>query len=261
MAFETIRYEVNDGIATVTMNRPEKLNAFNGAMVDELFQVVEEVYERDEIRVLILTGAGRAFSSGADYEWFNFEEWGPVIRTRARRLTHRLFDDLEYLEKPVIAAINGTCAGGGLELALSCDLRIAAGSARLGFPEVNAGIIPGSGGCSRLFHVVGIGRAKELILMGELISAERAETFGLVNLVVPPDALMPKAREMAETLIRKGPLAIGLAKHVINAALGVDPATGRVLERLGSSLLIGSDDAREGAQAFREKRPPRFQGR
>lgn len=261
MAFETIRYEVNDGIATVTMNRPEKLNAFNGTMVHELFQVLEEVYERDEVRVLILTGAGRAFSSGADYEWFNFEEWGPVLRTRARRLTHRLFDDLEYLEKPVIAAINGTCAGGGLELALSCDLRIAAEDARLGFPEVNAGIIPGSGGCSRLFHVVGLGRAKELILLGELISAQRAETIGLVNSVVPADALMAKAREVAGTLIKKGPLAIGLAKHVTHAALGVDPNTGRVLERLGASLVVQSEDAREGARAFREKRPPRFKGR
>ncbi len=261
MAFETIRYEVQSGVATVTMNRPEKLNAFNGAMVDELSRVVEEVEGRDEVRVLILTGAGRAFSSGADYEWFNFEEWGRVIRAKARRLTHRLFDDLEYLEKPVIAAINGTCAGGGLELALSCDLRIASDSARLGVPEVNVGIIPGSGGCSRLFHVVGTGRAKELILLGELISAQRAEAIGLVNFVVPADGLMAKAREVAETLISKGPLAIGLAKHITHAALGVDPSTGRVLERLGASLVVMSEDAREGARAFREKRPPRFQGR
>jgi enoyl-CoA hydratase/carnithine racemase len=248
-------------MATVTMNRPEKLNAFNGTMVAELSQVLEEAEGRDEIRALILTGAGRAFSSGADYEWFNFEEWSPVIRTRARRLTHRFFDDLEYLEKPVIAAINGTCAGGGLELALACDLRVAAEQARFGFPEVNAGIIPGSGGCSRLFHVVGLGRAKELILLGELIGAPRAEAIGLVNFVVPADGLMAKAREVAATLIKKGPLAVGLAKHVTHAALGVDPNTGRVLERLGTSLLLTSEDAREGARAFREKRPPRFKGR
>ena len=261
MAFETIHYEVNDGVARVTMNRPEKLNAFNGTMIDELAHVVAEVEEREEIRALILTGAGRAFSSGADYDWFSVEEWASTIRSKARRQAHRLFDDLEYLEKPVIAAINGTCAGGGLELALSCDLRIAAEGARLGFPEVNAGIIPGSGGCSRLFHAVGVGRAKELVLLGEMISAERAEAIGLVNLVVPGGELLGKAREVATTLLKKGPLAVGLAKHVMNAALGVDPGTGRVLERLGASLVVGSEDAREGARAFREKRAPRFRGR
>jgi len=258
MGYTTILYEVADGVATITMNRPQKLNAFDGTMIDEISRAINEVYERDDIRVLVFTGAGRAFSPGADFHWFNFDEWEASIRSKARRITHRLFDDLEYLEKPVIAAINGTCAGGGLELALSCDLRIAAGSARLGFPEVSAGIIPGSGGCSRLIHVVGVGRAKELVLTGELISAEKAEAIGLVNAVVPDDALSGKVRELAATLIKKGPLALGMAKHVMNAALGVDPHTGRILERLGTSVLLKTEDSREGVRALKENRAPRW---
>lgn len=261
MAYETILYDVTGGVATITMNRPNKLNAFNGTMLQEMSAALEEVIRRDDIRVLVLTGAGRAFSPGADFEWFNLEEWAPVIRDRPRRVTHRFFDDLEYLEKPVIAAINGTCAGGGLELALSCDLRIAAEGARFGLPEVNAGIIPGSGGCSRLIEVVGIGRAKELALLGELIGAEKALAIGLANFVVPATELQAKVREVADTLIRKGPLAVGMAKHIINTARGVDPATARVLERLGQSVLVQSEDAREGVRAFREKRPPRWKGR
>ena len=261
MAYETIQYELKDGVATITLNRPQKLNAFDGTMIDELCRVIDDVYEREDVRVLVVTGAGRAFSSGADFDWFNFDEWEASIRSRARRITHRLFDDIEYLEKPVIAAINGTCAGGGLELALSCDLRIAADGARFGFPEVNAGIIPGSGGCSRLIRVVGLGRAKELVFTGELISAQKAEAIGLVNAVVPGEELMAKSRELAATLMKKGPLAIGMAKHVINASLGVDPNTGRILERLGTSVVLKTEDSREGARAFKEKRPPRWKGK
>ena len=261
VGYTSILYDVADGVATLTMNRPQKLNAFDGAMIDEISRAISEVDERDDIRVLILTGAGRAFSSGADFTWFNFEEWQASIRSKARRTTHRFFEDLEYLEKPVIAAINGTCAGGGLELALSCDLRIAAAGARFGFPEVNAGIIPGSGGCSRLIHLVGVGRAKELVLTGEMISAEKAEAISLVNAVVPDDTLTGKVHELAATLIRKGPLALGMAKHVMNAALGVDPHTGRILERLGTSVLLRTEDSREGARAFKEKRAPRWKGK
>ncbi len=261
MAFTTIVYEVNDNVATITMNRPEKLNAFNGTMLEEMSQVLDDVYERADIRVLVITGAGRAFSAGADFEWFDMAKFAPLMRVTPRRVTHRLFDELEYLEKPVIAAINGTCAGGGLELALSCDLRIAAESARFGLPEVNAGIMPGSGGCSRLIEVVGVGRAKELAMTGDLISAQKAEAINLVTAVVPAQELMPKVRETAATLIKKAPLAVGMVKHIINTARGVDPATGRILERLGGSVVVNTEDAREGVRAFREKRPPRWTGR
>lgn len=261
MAYETILYDVQDSVATITMNRPEKLNAFNGTMLEEMSRVLDEVYERADIRVLVITGAGRAFSPGADFGWFDMAKFAPLMRVTPRRVTHRFFDELEYLEKPVIAAINGTCAGGGLELALSCDLRIAADSARFGLPEVNAGIMPGSGGCCRLIEVVGVGRAKELAMTGELISAQKAEAINLVNAVVPAQELMPKVREMAATLIKKAPLAVGMVKHIINTARGVDPTTGRILERLGGSVLVNTEDAREGVRAFKEKRPPRWTGR
>jgi len=261
MAYETILYDVQDGVATITMNRPEKLNAFNGTMLQEMSRVLDEVYERADIRVLVFTGAGRAFSPGADFEWFDMAKFAPLMRVTPRRVTHRFFDELEFLEKPVIAAINGTCAGGGLELALSCDLRIAADSARFGLPEVNAGIMPGSGGCCRLIEVVGVGRAKELAMTGELISAQKAEAINLVNAVVPAQELMAKVREVAAGLIKKAPLAVGMVKHIINTARGVDPTTGRILERLGGSVLINTEDAKEGVRAFKEKRPPRWTGR
>jgi enoyl-CoA hydratase/carnithine racemase len=261
MAFQTVLYDVKDGVATLTMNRPEKLNAFNGTMLEELTRALDEIYERADIRVVVLTGAGRAFSAGADFEWFDMEKFAPLMRVIPRRVSHRFFDDLEFLEKPVIAAINGTCAGGGLELALACDLRIAADSARFGLPEVNAGIMPGSGGCCRLIEVVGVGRAKELAMLGELISAQKAEAINLVNMVVPAQELMAKVHEVAASLIKKAPLAVGLVKHIINTARGVDPATGRILERLGGSILVNTEDAREGVRAFKEKRPPRWTGR
>lgn len=261
MGFTTIVYEVAEGVATLTMSRPEKLNAFDGTMLEEMTRALDDVYARDDIRVLVLTGAGRAFSPGADLNWFKMEEFAPKMRVIPRRLTHRLFDDLEHLEKPVLAAINGTCAGGGLELALSCDLRIAADTARLGLPEVNAGIMPGSGGCSRLIEVVGLGRAKQLAMLGELITAREAEAMNLVNWVVPAAELAAKTRELAETFKRKAPLAVGMVKHVLNTARGQDPATGRILERLGGSVLVATEDAREGVRAFKEKRPPRWSGR
>ncbi len=261
MGFSTILWDVTDGVATLTMNRPEKLNAFDGTMIEEMTRAVDEVYQRPDIGTLIITGAGRAFSPGADFGWFKMEEFAPVMRAFPRRVTHRFFDELEYLEKPVIAAINGACAGGGLELALSCDLRIAADTARFGLPEVNAGIIPGSGGCCRLAEIVGLGRAKELAMLGELITAQKAEAINLVNWVVPAAEVMTKAREVAAAFKRKGPLAVGMVKHVMNSARGQDPTTGRILERLGSSVLVVSEDAREGVRAFHEKRPPRWTGR
>ena len=167
----------------------------------------------------------------------------------------------EDLEKPVLAAINGLCVGGGLELALSCDLRIASEEARFGFPEVNAGIIPASGGCSRLARLVGVGQAKEMVLTGELIPAAEAKQAGLINAVVPAAELMTKTMDYAEKILLRGPLAVGMAKQIINTALSVDAATGRALERLGQSILLQTADAAEGFRAFREKRRPKFTGK
>ena len=260
MTLEKIGLEISDQIATVTFRNPNKLNAWDGQMLTELKAVVEDLAGREEVRVVIFTGEGRAFSVGADMNWFTPDPLTHRFRLQARS-AHDFFDSLEALEKPILAAINGLCVGGGLELALSCDLRVAAEEARFGFPEVNAGIIPGSGGCSRLAHLVGVGAAKELILTGELIPASEAKQIGLVNAVVPADQLTAKARQYAEKILQRGPLAVGMAKQIINTALSVDAATGRTLERLAQSILLKTEDAEEGFRAFREKRPPKFSGK
>ncbi len=260
MPFEKIALEVSHGIATLTFHNPDKLNAWDGQMLEELQAAFDSMAREDEIRVAILTGEGRAFSVGADLNWFTPDPLTHRFRIQARH-AHDFFDAIEDLEKPVLAAINGTCVGGGLELALSCDLRVAADGARFGFPEVNAGIIPGSGGCSRLARLVGVGQAKELVLTGELISAADAKQIGLVNAVVPADQVMARTKDYAAKIMKRGPLAVGMAKQIINTALSVDAATGRALERLGQSILLKTEDAQEGFQAFREKRPPKFTGR
>ncbi len=262
--YEFVEYEAAGGIATATLRRPEKLNAFHDGMLRELGEIVAEVRARDDIRVLMLTGAGRAFCAGADFGWFDVEALGrePTARFRAlAAASHGLFDQIEALEKPVIAAINGLCVGGGLELALSCDIRIAAEDARFGLPELNAGIIPGSGGCSRLVRLVGAARAKELVFTGDLIGAAEARAMGLVNRMVPPAQLLEEARRFAQKLLAKAPQALGMAKLLINNAENVDGATARLLDRLGQSILLLTADAAEGARAFRAKRPPHFTGR
>lgn len=260
MTMEKIALGVTGGVATITLRNPSKLNAWDGQMLDELKAAVSEIAGREDARVLVFTGEGRAFSVGADMNWFTPDPQTHHFRIQARS-AHDFFDAIEDLEKPVLAAINGICVGGGLELALSCDLRVAAEGAQLGFPEVNAGIIPGSGGCSRLARLVGVGVAKELILTGEMISAAEAKAIGLINAVVPPDQLMTKTLEYAEKIMRRGPLAVGMAKQIINTSLNVDAATGRALERLAQSILLKTEDAAEGFRAFREKRPPKFSGR
>jgi len=222
--------------------------------------LADACYADEAIRVVIFTGAGQAFCAGADMELFEREWDTPAFRAQGRLLI-TFFNDLEALEKPVLAAINGTCVGGGLELALACDLRIAAASARLGFPEARIGLIPGVGGCSRLVKLVGYGRAKELVLTGELISAEEARAIGLVNRVVPDGELMAAARALAAKLLERAPQALGLAKRVIRESVSADLAAGRTLESLAQSLLLKTQDHQEGIQAFREKRPPRFKGR
>ena len=260
MTFEKIGLEVASGIVRITLRNPEKLNAWDGQMLDELKSALDGLSQQDDVGVVILTGDGRAFSVGADLNWFTPDPLTHRFRVQARE-AHDFFDALENLEKPVIAAINGLCVGGGLEMALSCDLRVAAKETRFGFPEVNAGIIPGSGGCSRLARLIGVGHAKELILTGELISADDAKQIGLINAVVPADQLMARAGEYAGIIMKRGPLAVGMAKQIINTSLNVDAATGRALERLGQSILLNTEDAQEGFRAFREKRSPKFSGK
>jgi enoyl-CoA hydratase len=262
MSYEFLALDRDGGIGTLTLNRPAALNAWHQQMRAELRDAVRALVEEDDLRVLVITGAGRAFSAGEDVRGMQgLADLGTRGFRRVARGIHNVFDELEAIEVPVIAAINGVAAGGGLELALSCDFRLAASGARLGFPENNVGLIPGSGGCSRLVKLIGLAQAKRLVMTGEMISAERALELGLVEEVLAPDRLMDRARELAEQLAGKAPLALGLAKVVLNACVNVDPDTGRDLERLGQSILKKTEDHLEGAQAFVEKRKPRFKGR
>ncbi len=220
----------------------------------------DELYGNEGVRVAVFTGTGKTFCVGADVSTFETDWNTPVFRANTRLLTS-FFNDLEALEKPLIAAINGTCVGGGLELALACDLRITARSARFGLPENNLGLIPGIGGCSRLVKLVGFGRAKELVLTGEIITADEALRCGLVNRVVEDGELTSEARALASRLAAKAPQALGLAKRVIQSCVSADLHTARTLESFGQSILIKTEDHREGVKAFREKRRPRFEGR
>ena len=262
MGFEFLKLERDEGVAVLTLNRPATLNAWNQKMRDEMREAVRGLVADDSLRVLVVTGEGTAFSAGEDVRGMQgLAELGTRGFRRVAREIHNVFDEIEAMEAPVIAAINGVAAGGGLELALSCDLRFAAETAKLGFPENNVGLIPGSGGCSRLVKLVGLARAKRLVMTGEMVPAERALALGLVEELHPPEELMGKAMAFAELLAAKAPLALGLGKLVLNKCMDVDLDTARNFERLGQSVLKRSSDHEEGALAFIEKRKPQFTGR
>lgn len=265
MTFEHLLWEeTEDGIVTVTFNRPDRLNAFSLKTLDEINAAIDRVRQEDRYRVLIFTGAGRAFSAGADVEQF---ERGDLVGEAEPPLLFRFnkrpdpVPEIERLYKPVIAAINGVAVGEGVELALASDFRIASEEARLGFPEANIGLIPASGGCSRIVKQVGIMRAKELYLGGEILPAAEAYRLGLVTKVVPADKLLDEAMALARRLAEKAPLALGMAKAVLQACVDTDVASGHVLELVAQDVLMRTHDHQEGVAAFRAKRRPAFQGR
>ncbi len=261
-SYEFLLVERQGPITILTLNRPERLSAWNMQMRQEMRAAVTELVEDDGLRVAIVTGSGRAFAAGEDVTGMgDLTALGPRGFRRHVRLFHNIFDDIEQMEVPVIAAINGVAAGGGLELALSCDFRFASRSARMGLPETNVGLIPGSGGISRLVKIVGPSKAKRLVMTGEIIGAQRALEIGLVDEVHEDDALLGKALEFAELLASKAPLALGTAKLVINQCVNVDTETGRNFERIGQSVLKLTEDHAEGAKAFVEKRKPEFKAR
>ena len=249
-------------VTVVTLNRPQKLNSWNAGMRARLREVVEDCARDPELRVLVLTGAGRAFSAGEDVsEMADLTRIGTrAFRVEARTI-HDVFDLIESIEVPVIAAFDGVAAGGGFELALSCDFRILGEKARLVMPEARVGLIPGSGGCSRLVRHIGLGRAKELVMLGATIPAARAVELGLATEVVPDGGALAAAHALAERLMTLAPLAVGMAKVVLNTCTDVDAETGRRLERLAQSTLKLTQDHAEGAAAFAEKRPPKWTGR
>ena len=257
MNFETLAFAVRDRIATITINRPDKLNALNDATIGELGGAIELVLAREDIGGALVTGAGtKAFVAGADIAELSMQ--GPLDgRARSRRGQH-IFSRFEASPKPVIAAINGYALGGGCELALACHIRIAAEGARLGVPEVKLGIGPGYGGTQRLPRLIGKGRALELILTGEMVDAAEAYRIGLVNRVVPADDLLETAEGMLRRILAHGPLAVALCISAVNRGMETTLEEGLALEADHFGLLASTEDMREGMRAFLEKRPPRF---
>ncbi len=259
MSYETITFDAAAPIATITFNRPKALNALNTQLLNETIAALDEVAANEDIRVLILTGKGeKAFVAGADIGEIN--ELNPVAARFFSKNGHRVMDRLQKLPAPVIAAVNGFALGGGLEMALACDFIYASENAKLGLPEINLGIIPGFGGTQRLARLVGKPLAKEMIFTGKTMDATEAGQKGLVNKVVPADALMAEVSRVAETMASKGKLALHNAKQAVNDGTNADLATGCEIETQAFALCIASPDAREGTRAFLEKRQPEFKG-
>jgi enoyl-CoA hydratase/3-hydroxyacyl-CoA dehydrogenase len=254
-----VKLEVKDGIATITMNRPEAMNALNEKVLRELKEAIAQVRGDPAARVVIITGEGPAFVAGADIRAMMTKT---LIEIREfTQFGHGVLKDIERLEKPVIAAINGFALGGGLELALACDIRLASTEVRMGFPEVGLGIFPGLGGTQRTTRLIGKGRACELIFTGDQISAEEAARIGLVNRVVSPQQLMAEARRLAQRIARQGPVAVARAKVAINQALQTGLDAGLAFELEAVTLTFGTEDQDEGMTAFLARRKPEFKGR
>lgn len=258
----TITFEVSeDGIGVITLNRPDKLNAFDERMIREIRTVIWQCNFDDRVKVVVITGAGRAFCSGRDINGLDYENNLTTPQYRAYvRANHEMFDDIENLEKPVIAAVNGIAAGGGVEMAVACDFRLAADTASFLLPENQLGVIPASGACSRMIQMIGIGRVKEMVMAALPVDAAEALRIGLVNRVFTPEQLMAQTMAFARKLLTRAPQAMGMAKQIINTCQNVDTETGRILERLGQSVLIRTDDNKEGMDAFLHKRTPGFRG-
>lgn len=259
MEFENLLLTREGKVATVTVNRPKTLNALNVATVLELHACFEDLAADEDVRAIILTGAGeKSFVAGADIPEIN--ELNNVTGKEFAKRGNALYSFIESMTIPVIAAVNGFALGGGCELAMACDIRLASEKAKLGQPEVNLGIIPGYGGTQRLSRLVGRGKAMQLILTGDMISAQEAHRIGLVDEVYPPEELMDKAMQMANTICSKGPIAVAMAKECINRGLDVNLTAGCDLEKANFGSICGTGDKNEGTEAFMEKRKPNFTG-
>jgi enoyl-CoA hydratase len=260
MDFKLITYEKSEGIATITLNRPEALNAFSKEVVEEILQALEDIRRDENVRVVVLTGAGeKAFSAGAD-----IKAMIGINPLKARELSlmgEKLCVSLENLEKPVIAALNGYALGGGMEVAMSCDIRIASENVRMGQTEINIGLIPGWGGTQRLTRLVGRGKAKELVFTGRMIDARTAEQLGIVNMVVAADKFRETVRQFALELAAKAPVALKVAKALIEKGADISLDSALALEREGFGVVASTEDLQEGVKAFTEKRKPTFKGK
>ncbi len=254
--FETIIWKQDGPVLTITLNRPERLNAFSAEMFADVGRAVGMLSENKEVRVVVFTGAGRAFCSGADLAGvadYHSEADGDALAEGIRQI-QSVFDKVEALPQTTIAAINGHAVGAGIQLGLACDFRIAVRGSKLGLSDVKIGIIPGLGATTRLPKLIGLAKAKELILKGDLIGPEEALEAGMINQVVEKDDLDAAVKELAETLASRAPLAMAAAKRALNSAAPLDEVAD------AQSRLIRSADAAEGISAFFEKRPPNFKG-
>jgi len=259
MAFKTIILEKKDRIGYLTFNRPDVLNAISEELTDETREAVSQIGQDEGVLVLIITGAGKAFMAGADIS--EVSTMGPLELHKWNQKIVKNLNALEKLRQPVIAAINGFALGGGLELAMACDIRIASEKVRVGLPEVKLGLIPGAGGTQRLPRLVGRGRAMELMLTAKMVDAQEAYRIGLVNKVVPAEELMKAAEEMANEIIANAPIAVQLVKDAVQ--VGTELPLEAAIEYGHKNVVasIAAEDAKEGLTAFLEKRSPRWQGK
>ena len=256
MDFKNLLFKKEKNIGILSINRPDALNALSSEVLHELDQAIDIIDKDEEIHIVILTGEGRAFVAGAD-----IKEMKDMDVFQAREFADcglNVFRKIELMEKPIIAAVNGFALGGGCELSMCCDIRIASEKAKFGQPEVGLGIIPGFAGTQRLSRLVGMGRAKELIFTTDMINAEEAYRIGLVNKVVSADQLMEEALNMANKIVGKGQIAVRFAKTSINRGMETDIETGMVIERDLFGLCFSTEDQKEGMEAFLEKRNPNY---
>ncbi len=259
-AYETIKFEKADGVATLTIDRPKVLNALNSDVVRELTDAFIKISIDEDVKAVVLTGGGqKAFVAGADIS--EMADYNATQGVRFASNGQGLFNIIEGCAKPVVAAVNGFALGGGTEIAMACDFIYASEKAKFGQPEINLGINPGFGGTQRLPRLVGKSMAKELILTGDIIDAAEALRIGLVNKVFAPEALMEEAMKTAKKMASKGAIALKLCKECVDQGLNVDLQSGLVMERNAFGVLCATEDKKEGMTAFLEKRPPKFSGR
>lgn len=259
MELTTLLYEKENGIGIVTLNRPKAFNALNDIIMVELSYLMDQIAKDDEVKSVIVTGGTKVFAAGGDIAYMATAD-SPKAEAFIG-LCHGALDKIANLDKPVVAAIAGMALGGGCELALACDIRIAAEGTIMGQPEINLGIIPGAGGTQRLARTVGIGWAKQLIFSGDNLKAEQALQIGLVTKVVPLENLMEEAKKLAAKLAAKGTIAMRMAKKCINYGVSVDLPSGLLFEQKAWALLFSTEDQKEGMKAFVEKRKPQFTGK
>jgi enoyl-CoA hydratase len=258
MTYSSLTFAVSDRVATITVNRPDKLNALNDVTLGELETAMNEAVRQPEVAGVLLTGAGRAFVAGADISELATQT--PIEAQRRALFGQAVFTKFERSPKPVIAAVNGFALGGGCELAMACHLRVASEHAKFGQPEVKLGLCAGYGGTQRLPRLVGRGRALQLLLTGETIDAQEAQRIGLVNRVVAADQLLPTAEALLRQMLANAPLALAQTIEAVERGLDVPLDAGLILEASLFAVLAGTKDAAEGTRAFLEKRPAQFSG-